>query len=161
MAKRYGIPSILNVAPAQPVDLKRIDGLDYLIVNETEAETISGKSVPDRFEAEKCARYLLGTTGIKKVIITLSKDEAAAGAIAGDSVSNTCRPSPMPAVDTTGAGDAFIGSFAPRFSSQGVEEQAAIRRAKSLRRTFHSKKPAPKNHFRPASSLINSGAQRN
>ena len=50
--QRHGIVSILNVAPAQPIDLGRLDGLDYLIVNETEAETISGQSVQDRRQAK-------------------------------------------------------------------------------------------------------------
>jgi ribokinase len=124
-AKRHRVRSILNVAPAQPIDLKRIDGLDYLIINETEAEAISGHRVRDRREAENCAQHLLTVSGIKQVIITLGAE----GAILGSRGRTRHVPAfAMKAIDTTGAGDAFIGSFAT-FLSRGVEEEEAVGRA--------------------------------
>src|ERR1700732_3035297 len=41
-ARKHGIRCILNPAPAQPVELSALKGLDYFVPNESEAETITG-----------------------------------------------------------------------------------------------------------------------
>src|SRR5205823_5816285 len=41
-ARKHGIRSILNPAPGQPVDMEALNGLDYFVPNESEAETITG-----------------------------------------------------------------------------------------------------------------------
>src|ERR1700687_4517986 len=67
-AHKNKIRCIVNPAPAQPVDLKALDGLDYFVPNENEAETITGMPVGNVEDAKKCAEKLL-TGGIKRVIL--------------------------------------------------------------------------------------------
>lgn len=124
-AARRGIVAMLNVAPAQRVDLARLPGLDYLIVNETEAETLSGRAVRDRAEADACAAQLLEGSPVQRVIITLGRDGAI---LATRERREHVAAFAMQAVDTTGAGDAFIGSFAT-FLSEGMAELDAVGRA--------------------------------
>jgi ribokinase len=69
-ARRHGIRCIVNPAPAQPVDLNALAGLDYFVPNESEAETITGMPVRNVEDARKCAEKLL-TGGVKRVILTL------------------------------------------------------------------------------------------
>jgi ribokinase len=124
IARRLGIRCLLNPAPAQALDMAEVARADYLIPNESEAETISGIPVRSAADAEACARDLIGR-GIARVIITLG----AAGAL----LATPERIEFVPGVsvgtkDTTGAGDAFIGSFAV-FLAEGFGEREAISRA--------------------------------
>jgi ribokinase len=123
-ARRHGIRCILNPAPAQPVDLSALKDLDYFIPNETEAETITGCPVKNVVEAKKCAEKLLAG-GIRRVIITLG---ATGSFLASEDGSEHMVPFVVNSVDSTGAGDAFIGSFAV-FLAEGVPEKEAVRRA--------------------------------
>jgi ribokinase len=54
-ARQHGIRCILNPAPAQPVDLHALNGLDYFVPNEHEAESILGSSVKTLEDARHCA----------------------------------------------------------------------------------------------------------
>src|SRR5499425_2392250 len=54
-ARDNGIRSIVNPAPAQPVSLKALDGLDYFVPNESESETIAGMPVRNVEDAKKVA----------------------------------------------------------------------------------------------------------
>src|SRR5271168_2828287 len=69
-ARKNKIRCIVNPAPAQPVDLKALDGLDYFVPNETEAETLVGSPVRNVEDAKKCAGSLL-SGGVQRMIITL------------------------------------------------------------------------------------------
>src|SRR6202035_3517553 len=69
-ARKHRIRCILNPAPAQPVELSALKGLDYFVPNESEAETITGCPVKNVGDATECAEKLLGS-GIRRVIITL------------------------------------------------------------------------------------------
>lgn len=123
-ANSNGIRCVVNPAPAQPVDFAELRGVDYFIPNESEAEAITGRPVHTAGDARDCARYLLDQ-GMRRVIITRGERGCAL-------VSNECTehlPSfEVPSVDTTGAGDAFIGSFAV-FVGEGLPEKEAVRRA--------------------------------
>jgi ribokinase len=123
-ARTHGILTILNPAPAQPVDLQALASADYVVPNETEAEALAGMPVGNREDAEACARRLLAT-GLRRVIITLGADGALCAGV--DSIRHIA-PFAVNAVDTSGAGDAFIGSFA-FFLSSGLGESEAIARA--------------------------------
>ena len=123
-ARANGIRCILNPAPGQPVDLDEVARVDYFIPNESEAETISGMPVRTVEEAKECARYFL-ERGIPKVIITLG----VRGALLGANGAFDLIPAyTVQTKDTTGAGDAFIGSFAT-FLAEGVPEKQAISQA--------------------------------
>jgi ribokinase len=123
-ARANKIRCILNPAPGQPVDLAEVSRVDYFIPNETEAETIAGKPVRSVDEARECARYFL-EKGIPRVIITLGVKGALLGA---DGSFDLIPAYTVQTKDTTGAGDAFIGSFAT-FLAEGVPEKDAIARA--------------------------------
>jgi ribokinase len=123
-ARKHGILCILNPAPAQPVDLVALKDLDYFVPNETEAETITGCPVKNVEDAKKCAEKLVGA-GIRRVIITLG---ANGSLLAGRDGAEHMPPFAVNSIDSTGAGDAFIGSFAV-FLGEGVPEKEAVRRA--------------------------------
>ena len=123
-ARKNKIRCIVNPAPAQPVDLKALDGLDYFVPNESEAETITGMPVKNVDDAKKCAEKFLAS-GIQRVIITLGSN----GSLLASRESMDHIPAfPVKSVDSTGAGDAFIGSFAV-FLGEGHAEKEAVRRA--------------------------------
>jgi ribokinase len=119
-AKEHGIGTIFNPAPAQILDLKEAGLADYVIPNETEAEILSGMPVRNLDEARECVRKLM-EGGLSRVIVTLGAN----GALFGDRHIGSFAVEP---VDTTGAGDAFIGSLAV-FLSSGYSELEAISRA--------------------------------
>jgi ribokinase len=119
-ARRLGVRSILNPAPGQMLDLDAVAEADYVIPNETEAEAIGGMPVGSLEEARACARCLR-ERGMRGVIVTLGSN----GALFGDEHIPAYRVTP---VDTTGAGDAFIGAFAT-FLAGGDGEAEAIRKA--------------------------------
>jgi ribokinase len=119
-----GIRCIVNPAPAQPLDFKEVAAADYFIPNESEAEAIAGMPVHSIDEARKCAEFLL-RQGMRRVVITLGER----GSLAAGSDGMELIPAfKVQAVDTTGAGDAFIGSFAV-FLGEGLAEKEALRRA--------------------------------
>jgi ribokinase len=123
-ARKRGIRCILNPAPAQPVDMAALKDLDYFVPNEHEAETITGLPVKTVDDAKRCAAKLLAG-GIRRVIITLG---ANGSLLAGLEETEHVPPFAVNAIDSTGAGDAFIGSFAV-FLGEGLPEKEAVRRA--------------------------------
>jgi len=123
-ARKHGIRCILNPAPAQAIDLGALKGLDYFIPNESEGETITGQAVANIQDARKCAEKLLAG-GIQRVILTLG---ANGSLLASRDESEHMKPFAVNSIDSTGAGDAFIGSFAV-FLGEGVPEKEAVRRA--------------------------------
>jgi ribokinase len=123
-AHKNGIRCILNPAPAQPVNMAALKNLDYFVPNETEAETIAGSPVKNVDDAKQVAAKLL-SAGIRRVIITLG---ANGSLLAGTDGSEHVPAFSVNAIDSTGAGDAFIGSFAV-FLGEGVAEKEAVRRA--------------------------------
>jgi ribokinase len=123
-ARKHGIQCILNPAPGQGVDMRELTGLDYFVPNESEAETITGIAVRNIDDAKRCAAKLVGD-GIRRVIITLGSKGSL---LAGRDFSQHVPAFPVKAIDSTGAGDAFIGSFAV-FLAEGLPELEAVRRA--------------------------------
>jgi len=123
-AEKNGIRSILNPAPGQPLEMKELAHADYFIPNESEAETISGKPVKSLDEAKACAEYFLGQ-GVKRVIITLGENGCL---LAGGDGAEMIPAFKVQTKDSTGAGDAFIGSLVV-FLAEGLPERAALRRA--------------------------------
>jgi ribokinase len=123
-ARRNGIRCMVNPAPAQPVDMASLKDLDYFVPNETETEIITGSAVKTVDDAKRCAEKLLDG-GIKRVIITLG---ANGSLLASRDGFEHVEPFAVKSIDSTGAGDAFIGSFAV-FLGEGVPEKEAVRRA--------------------------------
>jgi ribokinase len=124
-ARKNGIRCIVNPAPAQAVDLAALKGLDYFVPNESEAETIIGSGVKTVDDAKSCAELLLKGGSIRQVIITLGANGCL---LSSREVSEHIPAFPVKSIDSTGAGDAFIGSFAV-FLGEGIPEKEAVRRA--------------------------------
>ena len=123
-ARAHHIRCIVNPAPAIPAELSALTAADIFIPNESEAELISGQPVRSDAQAAACAAALL-ESGFRRVVITLG----ARGSLVADAAGHTRVPAfPVSSVDTSGAGDAFIGSLAV-FLAEGVPEQEALSRA--------------------------------
>jgi ribokinase len=123
-ARANKIRCIVNPAPALPADLAQLAGADYFIPNETEAELIGGHPVRNLEEAVTCAQVLL-KKGFSKVVLTLG----ARGSLLADEKGTVhVPPYTVTAVDSSGAGDAFIGSLAV-FLAEGLPEKEAAARA--------------------------------
>ncbi|MCM2459962.1 ribokinase [Pseudomonas sp. CG7] len=114
---------ILNPAPASralPADWYAC--VDYLIPNESEAAVLSGLAVESLETAEAAAAHLIAA-GAGKVIVTLG----AQGLMFANGASFEHFPAPrVKAVDTTAAGDTFVGGFAAALAG-GKNEVEAIR----------------------------------
>lgn len=124
LAKAHNVRCMVNPAPALPADLAELALADYLIVNETEAEAMSGVQVRSENDLDACVDALLNS-GMRRVILTLGSS----GAILASSSGRVHVPAfAVSAVDTTGAGDAFIGSLAV-FLTEGISEEEAVARA--------------------------------
>jgi len=107
-AHESGLRVILNPAPAKELPEKLLSLVDYLIPNETELSLLAGIDVNDVSSAQNAAMSLL-ERGVKNVIVTLGSKGAL---IVSDTQVTQVDTYPVQVVDTTAAGDAFIGGFA-------------------------------------------------
>jgi len=107
-ARRYPIKIILNPAPASSLSPALLGSVDCLVPNETEAKLLTGINVHDVSSAEKAAQQLL-SYGVSEVIVTLG-EKGALLVTKGGTTHVAARK--VKAVDTTAAGDAFIGGLA-------------------------------------------------
>ncbi len=123
-ARANRIRCIVNPAPALPANLSELTAADYFIPNETEAEAITGRPVRTLEDAIACATELRGK-GFQKVVVTLG---SRGSLLAGPQGHVHIPPYAVTAVDTTGAGDAFIGSLEV-FLAEGMPEKDALARA--------------------------------
>jgi ribokinase len=115
-ARENRIRVVLNPAPASPsLSLERIAGVDFFMPNQTELAILTGLPTGSATEAEIAARTLL-SQGIGAIVVTLGADGALL--VTADAV-HVVPPVMVQAVDTSGAGDAFIGAFAARYVEDG------------------------------------------
>jgi ribokinase len=127
-----GIPVLLNPAPANiELDIEYACRCDFFVPNETELEILTGMPVHTLEEIQAAAHKLLDH-GLKHLIVTLG--ERGALYLHGDEKRHYTAPE-TDAVDTTGAGDAFIGCFAQSYVASG-DIDTAIKRA--IRYASHS-----------------------
>jgi ribokinase len=103
MANSRGMRVILNTAPAAPLPPELLRLVDYLIPNQHELALLAGTP-----EIAAGARTLL-QAGAKNVIVTLGGEGVY---YAGEQGIFRCPAFSVPVVDTTAAGDAFMGGFA-------------------------------------------------
>ncbi|TVT79950.1 ribokinase [Pseudomonas sp. H3(2019)] len=121
--RELGKTVILNPAPAtSPLPADWYSSIDYLIPNESEASALSGLPV-DSLESAELAASRLIAAGAGKVIITLGPQ----GSLFANGQGCEHFPAPkVKSVDTTAAGDTFVGGFAAALAA-GKSEVEAIR----------------------------------
>lgn len=109
-AKESGLRVLLNPAPAHSLPDELISLPDFILPNETELSLLTNQSVNDIPSAEKAAKTLL-ERGAQNVIVTLGANGALIVSSKQVTHVNTYK---VEVVDTTAAGDAFIGGCAAR-----------------------------------------------
>ncbi len=124
LARSFQVPTIFNPAPAQDLPDSAYQLSDFFCPNETEAALMAGIPVDSLADAEKAANVFL-KRGARAVIMTLGGN----GSLLVTPEETTHVPTEkVQAVDTTGAGDAFIGSVA-YFVAAGLPVTDAMRKA--------------------------------
>jgi ribokinase len=122
LAHKQGVLVLLNAAPVQPLTERDLQKVDVLVVNEIEAQGLAGCKVTDmrsaRVAAHKLSQY------IPKVVITLGGK----GALWCTKYNEYGyqQAFDVHVVDTTGAGDAFVGALA-KMLVQNAEWDKALR----------------------------------
>jgi ribokinase len=126
MAHEAGVRVVYNAAPAYPETTKLLRGSDYLIVNEEEAKAYLGGSWTG---SEDPRELVIGLTMFcSRVIVTLG---GAGSLVSIDGEVHQVPATPVTPVDTTGAGDAFVGAFASALNA-GVAELDAAKMASAV-----------------------------
>jgi ribokinase len=120
--KTHGVKTLLNPAPAAPeLDPERIRHASFLVPNETELAILTGLPVGTEDEIAAAARSLVAK-GIGTVIVTMGARGAMLVTHDATRIISSVRVDP---VDTTGAGDAFVGAFA-RYHAAGESLEQAL-----------------------------------
>jgi len=123
LARKHGVITILNPAPALPVDDAIYALCDYVTPNETEAATLTGLKVETEADALAAAKEFV-RRGAKNALITLGEKGALLHGEAGTHMVPAFKVAKV--VETTGAGDAFNGGFAVALA-EGQSPVDAIR----------------------------------
>jgi ribokinase len=118
--KSKGTKVILNPAPAKEISDELLSHVDILIPNESELSLLSKKEVTDVKSAESAAKELL-KYGIETIIVTLGKNGALI--VTSQQVTHV-KSYQVDVVDTTAAGDSFIGGFASALLKNKSLEEA-------------------------------------
>ncbi|WP_130833924.1 ribokinase [[Erwinia] mediterraneensis] len=120
-ARQHNIQVILNPAPAVPeLDIHYACQCDFFMPNETELEILTGMPVESDEQVRLAGKSLL-QRGLKNLVITLGSRGSLW--MQGDEV-HFVAPTPVNAIDTSGAGDAYIGCFARMLLKTGDIKQA-------------------------------------
>lgn len=128
IGKEEGVTTIFNPAPARaelPEELYQLS--DIFCPNESETALLTGMQVNSQNQAEEAAHILRGR-GADKVLLTLGERGSL---LVTEKESIHVPVNPVKAVDTTGAGDAFIGSLS-YFLAAGKEIQDAMQLANKI-----------------------------
>jgi ribokinase len=123
IARRHGVKTVFNPAPAMPLPDDIYALCDYVTPNETEAAALTGIEVRNADDARRAADVLLAK-GAGAVVVTLGE----AGALLHTRESSVLLPAFQcgPVVETTGAGDGFTGGFAAALA-RGDDPLTAMR----------------------------------
>jgi ribokinase len=123
-ARAAGATTILNPAPARPVGAALLGLVDILVLNETELGLLAGKALSDRDETGRFieAAKALQMREHQTICVTLGKRGVLA-LVGGEALMVPGRA--VMAVDTTGAGDCFVGALAAQLA-QGTSLRDAL-----------------------------------
>jgi ribokinase len=157
-ARAIGLACVLNLAPApaEPADAAELleGGVDWLVVNESEAGAVLGRSVAGLAQAGLAARDLCGLGARHAVVTAGSKGAALAG-------SSIAEPEAVPAfsvrsVDSVGAGDAFVAALGVAVAA-GVAAVDAVRAASAAGATATTRRGTQDGLPGPADILAATG----
>ena len=116
LAQRRHVRVVLNPAPACPLDAALLSRVDDLIPNQTELALLSGAG-----STREAIEHLRGM-GVRRIVVTLGEE----GALVVEDGQEIHAPSHrVTVVDTTAAGDAFVGAFAVALSEGRSTREAA------------------------------------
>ena len=113
---------VLNCAPYRPVPPELLERVDVLVANETEAAGLTGQPVEGIEGARRAGTSILAL-GPRAVVVTLGP--LGAVVVTPDTQDHIAAPK-ADAVDTTGAGDAFVGAVAAHLAA-GDQLSAAVK----------------------------------
>jgi ribokinase len=120
LADEKGTRALVNLAPPFEVPRELLGRLDPLVVNEHEAAFLLGSKVEGVDGALSAAPELL-SLGPRSAVITIGEE----GAVLADGESSGHLPAPkVDVMDTTGAGDAFVGALAVKLARNAPLEEA-------------------------------------
>jgi ribokinase len=123
--KRHGVKTVLNPAPAvRTLEKDKVRLASFVTPNETELAILTGLPVESEDDIAMAAKRLIAE-GIETVLVTLG---ARGSLLATPRGMTHIPPVKVQAIDTTGAGDAFIGSFA-RYFAAGLDLEVALAKA--------------------------------
>lgn len=122
-AKELEKLTILNPAPAKEIDDELLKVTDIIIPNETEAEALTGVKIETLEDAHKAGKFFL-EKGVKNIIITLGSKGAA---VIGEDFCELVDAYKVNAVDTTAAGDSFIGGLSSRIECSNITKDNLIK----------------------------------
>lgn len=128
LAKKLGVSTILNPAPARsslPEEIYKLT--DIFCPNESEAELLTGKKINSMTDIEEMAKQFV-TAGAKSVIITLGENGCY---VLSNGVGKHISVNKVSVVDSTGAGDAFVGALA-HFLDLGIDIFESSKRASAV-----------------------------
>jgi ribokinase len=121
VAHQTGCKVVLNPSPVKAVPAHWWPMIDTLVVNEHEAAELSGMAVADADTALRAAQHFLAQ-GVGRVVVTLGSQ----GALALDASGHSVHPAPkVNVVDTTSAGDTFLGTMTTRLG-EGCTLDSAV-----------------------------------
>ena len=140
IAHAAGVPVLLNPGPASPLPEAVWSQIDILVPNESEATLLSGVEVSDATSAYAAAK-VFRQRGVKCVLITLGANGVA---VIDDAGERHLPAHVVKAVDTTAAGDTFIGGLtAGLVEGLRLDEAVALgQRASALCVTRHGAQPS-------------------
>ena len=149
-----GVPTVLNLAPVPAQADELLAGRPgWLVVNAQEAGALLGQPAGDVTQAQAMAARLAAGDAGRHVVITLG----AAGAVLAGPAGTTAVPGfHVAAVDTVGAGDAFVGALAVALAS-GVDPAGAVRAACAAGAAATTRSGAQAGLPRPADVLAATG----